>query len=93
MLRPGISPLPSRVCLAHGGKLGLLDIFWLFSMLAAFGSGAVFSVVSGFGGPNLASNALSTGIFFALVQGGLFKVRVPTSARFCTSHYIEAPGR
>lgn len=44
------------------------------SMLAAFGSGAVFSVVSGFGGPNLASNALSTGIFFALVQGGLFKV-------------------
>ncbi|KAK9914627.1 hypothetical protein M0R45_038396 [Rubus argutus] len=44
------------------------------SMVAAFGSGALFSLVSGFGGPNQAQNALTSGLFFALVQGGLFKL-------------------
>jgi len=44
------------------------------SMVAAFGSGAMFSLVSGMGGPNLAANAVTSGVFFALVQGGLFKV-------------------
>ncbi|KAK3445741.1 hypothetical protein EUGRSUZ_A00976 [Eucalyptus grandis] len=43
------------------------------SMAAAFGSGAMFSLVSGMGGPNQAVNAVSSGLFFALVQGGLFK--------------------
>ncbi|KAF3432704.1 hypothetical protein FNV43_RR23806 [Rhamnella rubrinervis] len=43
------------------------------SMVAAFGSGAMFSLVSGMGGPNQAANALTSGLFFALVQGGLFK--------------------
>ncbi|KAF8042991.1 hypothetical protein BT93_A1353 [Corymbia citriodora subsp. variegata] len=43
------------------------------SMVAAFGSGAMFSLVSGMGGPNQAVNAVSSGLFFALVQGGLFK--------------------
>jgi hypothetical protein len=43
------------------------------SMVAAFGSGAVFSAVSGMGGPNLAGNAVTTGIFFALIQGAIFK--------------------
>jgi hypothetical protein len=43
-------------------------------MVAAFGSGAVFSAVSGMGGPNLAGNAVTTGIFFALIQGAIFKV-------------------
>lgn len=43
-------------------------------MVAAFGSGAMFSLVSGMGGPNLAANAVTSGLFFALVQGGLFKV-------------------
>ncbi|XP_058092771.1 chloroplastic import inner membrane translocase subunit HP30-2-like [Magnolia sinica] len=42
------------------------------SMVAAFGSGAMFSLVSGMGGPNLAANAVTSGLFFALVQGGLF---------------------
>lgn len=42
--------------------------------MAAFGSGAVFSAVSGMGGPNVLGNALTTGFFFALVQGGLFQV-------------------
>lgn len=46
------------------------------SMVAAFGSGAMFSLVSGLGGPNQAANAVSSGLFFALVQGGLFKVRL-----------------
>jgi hypothetical protein len=44
------------------------------SMVAAFGSGAMFSLVSGMGGPNQAANAVTSGLFFALVQGGLFKV-------------------
>lgn len=44
------------------------------SMVAAFGSGAMFSLVSGMGGPNLAMNAVTSGLFFALVQGGLFQM-------------------
>lgn len=45
------------------------------SMVAAFGSGAMFSLVSGMGsGPNQITNAVSSGLFFALVQGGLFKL-------------------
>jgi len=44
------------------------------SMVAAFGSGAMFSLVSGMGGPNQAANAVTSGLFFALVQGGLFKL-------------------
>ncbi|KAL6127327.1 hypothetical protein ACLB2K_075368 [Fragaria x ananassa] len=44
------------------------------SMVAAFGSGALFSLVSGFGGPNQVQSALTSGIFFAAVQGGLFKL-------------------
>ncbi|KAJ4970374.1 hypothetical protein NE237_003473 [Protea cynaroides] len=44
------------------------------SMVAAFGSGAMFSLVSGIGGPNQAANAVTSGLFFALVQGGLFKL-------------------
>ncbi|CAD5185302.1 unnamed protein product [Musa acuminata subsp. malaccensis] len=44
------------------------------SVVAAFGSGAMFSLVSGMGGPNQALNAVTSGLFFALVQGGLFKI-------------------
>ncbi|XP_042393055.1 chloroplastic import inner membrane translocase subunit HP30-2-like [Zingiber officinale] len=44
------------------------------SMVAAFGSGAMFSLVSGMGGPNQALNAVTSGLFFSLVQGGIFKV-------------------
>lgn len=44
------------------------------SMVAAFGSGAAFSLVSGMGGPNQAANAVTSGLFFALVQGGLFQL-------------------
>ncbi|XP_027330112.1 chloroplastic import inner membrane translocase subunit HP30-2-like [Abrus precatorius] len=44
------------------------------SMAAAFGSGAMFSLVSGMGGPNQAANAVTSGLFFALVQGGLFQI-------------------
>ena len=43
-------------------------------MVAAFGSGAIFSLVSGIGGPNQAGNAFTSGLFFALVQGGIFQV-------------------
>lgn len=43
-------------------------------MVAAFGSGVMFSLVSGMGGPNPATNVITSGVFFALIQGGLFKV-------------------
>ncbi|WVZ18364.1 hypothetical protein V8G54_005686 [Vigna mungo] len=44
------------------------------SMAAAFGSGVMFSLVSGMGAPNQATNAVTSGLFFALVQGGLFQI-------------------
>ncbi|KAM7268865.1 hypothetical protein ACFE04_011031 [Oxalis oulophora] len=44
------------------------------SMAAAFGSGVMFTLVSGVGGPNLAQNAISSGLFFALAQGGIFQM-------------------
>lgn len=44
------------------------------SMAAAFGSGAMFSLVSGMGGPNQISNVISSGAFFALAQGGIYKL-------------------
>eukprot|EP00850_Spirogloea_muscicola_P008824 SM000048S16536 [mRNA] locus=s48:178821:180877:- [translate_table: standard] len=44
------------------------------SMSAAFGSGIAFSLVSGMGGPNVAANAVSTGLAFSLLQGGFYKV-------------------
>ncbi|PPR84940.1 hypothetical protein GOBAR_AA35765 [Gossypium barbadense] len=44
-----------------------------WSMVAAFGSGAMFSLVSGMGGPNQAANAVTSGFFFALIQGVLFQ--------------------
>ncbi|OVA03071.1 Mitochondrial inner membrane translocase subunit Tim17/Tim22/Tim23/peroxisomal protein PMP24 [Macleaya cordata] len=59
------------------------------SMVAAFGSGAMFSLVSGMGGPNQAANAVTSGLFFALVQGGIFQIgqkfsQPPTEDTFYT---------
>lgn len=42
------------------------------SMVAAFGSGVMFTLVSGIGGPNQGMNAINSGLFFALIQGGIF---------------------
>ncbi|CAN1251286.1 Chloroplastic import inner membrane translocase subunit HP30-2 [Linum perenne] len=47
------------------------------SMVAAFGSGVLFTLVSGTGGignPNPAVNALSSGVFFAAMQGGIYQI-------------------
>ncbi|KAM3367256.1 hypothetical protein ACQJBY_016087 [Aegilops geniculata] len=44
------------------------------SMAAAFGSGALFSIVSGMGTPNPVVNAITTGMAFAVFQGGFFIV-------------------
>ncbi|GJT30867.1 mitochondrial import inner membrane translocase subunit TIM22-like protein [Tanacetum coccineum] len=66
----GISCVLKRL---RGGKEDVQS-----SMAAAFGSGAVFTLVSssgtGMAPPNLAANALSSGLLFALMQGGLFKL-------------------
>jgi len=43
-------------------------------MAAAFGSGALFSIVSGVGTPNPVVNAITTGVAFAVFQGGFFMV-------------------
>lgn len=43
-------------------------------MAAAFGSGALFSIVSGMGTPNPVTNAITTGLAFAVFQGGFFMV-------------------
>ncbi|KAL3630773.1 hypothetical protein CASFOL_023757 [Castilleja foliolosa] len=62
------------------------------SMVAAFGSGALFTLVSGVGGPgpNQAVNAVTSGLFFALVQGGIFQLgktfsQPPTE----DTHYVQ----
>jgi hypothetical protein len=47
-------------------------------MAAAFGSGALFSIVSGMGTPNPVVNALTTGMAFAVFQGGFFMVIIWT---------------
>ncbi|OEL15721.1 hypothetical protein BAE44_0023258 [Dichanthelium oligosanthes] len=44
------------------------------SMAAAFGSGALFSIVSGMGTPNPVANAITTGVAFAVFQGGFFMI-------------------
>ncbi|KAL5676091.1 hypothetical protein ACJX0J_012222, partial [Zea mays] len=44
------------------------------SMAAAFGSGALFSIVSGMGTPNPVANAITTGVGFAVFQGGFFMI-------------------
>ncbi|KAK1560732.1 hypothetical protein Q3G72_030283 [Acer saccharum] len=44
------------------------------SMVATFGYGALFSLVSGMGEANHATNAITFGIFFAVIQGGIFKI-------------------
>ncbi|MQL92078.1 hypothetical protein Taro_024697, partial [Colocasia esculenta] len=43
------------------------------SLVAAFGSGFLYELVSSRGAPNIAS-AVGTGAFFALIQGGYYKV-------------------
>ena len=50
-------------------------------MIAAFGSGAAFSLVSGMSGPQPLMGAFSTGVVFALLQGGLFKVCLDLNIR------------
>ncbi|RLM66027.1 uncharacterized protein C2845_PM16G06650 [Panicum miliaceum] len=44
------------------------------SMAAAFGSGALFSIVSGTGTSNPVANAITTGVAFAVFQGGFFMI-------------------
>jgi hypothetical protein len=44
------------------------------TMIAGFGTGAVFSLVAGMTPGNPAMAAFSTGVLFALAQGGIYKV-------------------
>lgn len=44
------------------------------SVVAAFGSGAAFSLVSGMGAANPAANAFTSGLLFAIFQGCSFKI-------------------
>ncbi|KAL8156704.1 hypothetical protein AgCh_001710 [Apium graveolens] len=53
------------------------------------GSGAMFSLVSGMGGPNTAANVVTSGLFFALVQGGLFKIDFINKAEIVIYLYLQ----
>ncbi|MCO5587745.1 hypothetical protein L7F22_041697 [Adiantum nelumboides] len=59
-------------CAMKRARGGVEDI--QTNMVAAFGSGAIFSLVSGAGGQNVLPNAVITGAFFAAIQGGLYKL-------------------
>jgi hypothetical protein len=63
------SGLSCAVKIARGGVEDVRN-----TMIAAFGSGAAFSMVSGMGGANATASAVTTGIVFALLQGGFYKV-------------------
>ncbi|KAJ0045347.1 hypothetical protein Pint_05429 [Pistacia integerrima] len=71
--RPTLSAVESE-CNGHETFLSVTGLCCDEFMVAAFGSGAMFSLVSGMGGSNQAANAVTSGLFFALVQGGLFKL-------------------
>ena len=45
-------------------------------MIAGFGSGAAFSLVSGMTTGNPFQTAFSTGVLFAVLQGAFYQVRV-----------------
>lgn len=69
------------------------------SMIAAFGSGAMFSLVSGMGGPNQIGNMVTSGLFFALAQGGMYKLgekfskpREEDPAYMKTKHLLKSLG-
>uniref|UniRef100_A0ACD5Z403 Uncharacterized protein n=2 Tax=Avena sativa TaxID=4498 RepID=A0ACD5Z403_AVESA len=51
------------------------------SMAAAFGSGALFSLVSGMGTPNPVASAITSGVAFAVFQGGFFMIGQKFSKR------------
>jgi len=64
-------------CLAELDHFSLYmidDFSFVYSMAAAFGSGALFSIVSGMGTPNPVANAITTGVAFAVFQGGFFMI-------------------
>ena len=57
------------------GYIFMLNIIKYYcSMVADSGSGAMFSLVSSMDGQNQAANVISSGLFFSLIQGGIFQV-------------------
>lgn len=57
-------------------------------MAAAFGSGVLFSIVSGMGTPNPVVNAITTGMAFAVFQGGFFIVSKLYMFPVNESHFV-----
>ncbi|GLT57602.1 hypothetical protein SLA2020_305630 [Shorea laevis] len=53
----------------------------MLCVVAAFGSGAVFSFASGIGGPNSVTNVLTAGLSFALIQGCIFKSQATLNSK------------
>lgn len=54
-------------------------------MIAGFGSGAAFSLVSGMSGANPFMGAFSTGVLFAALQGGFYQVGLYVSCHLLLS--------
>lgn len=59
-------------CAMRRARGGIEDL--QTSVVSAFGSGVMFSLVSGVGGVDRFSNAVMTGAFFAVIQGGMYKL-------------------
>lgn len=57
-------------------------------MVAAFGSGAMYSLARGFDPPNEYGSLVATGLLFVLVQGGLFKVLEWKKIVIQLSHFV-----
>lgn len=62
-------------CLSHA-SMSASKLHDFCRMIAGFGSGAAFSLVSGMTQGNPLQGAFSTGVLFALLQGGFYQVRV-----------------
>ena len=75
----GITGAPLRTARAASGHGLCLRL--MCRMIAAFGSGTAFSLVSGMAGPEPLVGAFSTGVVFALLQGGLFQARLRVRSR------------
>ncbi|KAK1431635.1 hypothetical protein QVD17_08134 [Tagetes erecta] len=72
-----------NIAVLEGANMGILCVMRRLTdkidvrtrMVAGFGSGVMYSLVSGMGGPSRGPRAITFGVFFALVEGGYFKVK------------------
>ena len=71
----------------------VLSVRDLCRMIAGFGSGAAFSLVSGMSGPtaNPFMAAFTTGVLFAALQGGFYQVQLACKLYLLLLSSVVAP--